>query len=166
VSARRGTPEGRGDPGGVMAAGQPDEAWIEELPIEDCLDLLRSATVGRVSVQVDDFPAIVPVNHLLVESAGDGPLVYLRTRAGTVIDRAGERVAFQIDGFDVLHRQGWSVLVRGTLRHPGQDAPGVVELESWASGRDTWLLIEPQAISGRRLHAAPREWPFHPRAYL
>jgi hypothetical protein len=32
--------------------------------------------------------------------------------------------------------------------------------------RDSWLVIEPFAITGRRLHAATREWAFHVDAYL
>lgn len=151
---------------GVVGPAVLDEPWIEELPDEECLHLLRSSIIGRVSVQVDGYPAIVPVNHVLVESSGHGPLLYLKTRAGTVLDRSHERVAFQIDEFDVLHRQGWSVLVRGMLRHAGDTAVGTVELEPWASGRDLWLLIEPLQITGRRLHPAARDWPFHPRAYL
>jgi hypothetical protein len=34
-----------------------------------------------------------------------------------VIDRAALPVAFEIDHFDVSAREGWSVLVRGTLHH-------------------------------------------------
>jgi nitroimidazol reductase NimA-like FMN-containing flavoprotein (pyridoxamine 5'-phosphate oxidase superfamily) len=138
---------------------------MESLPVEECLELLRASTVGRISVVVDGFPAILPVNHRLVEKAG-ATAVYLRTREGTIIDRAPAAVALQIDGFDHHTRQGWSVLVRGTLRHARDEQVGDVVLESWAAARDTWVLIEATEITGRRLHASPTEWPFHPHAYL
>jgi hypothetical protein len=37
---------------------------------------------------------------------------------------------------------------------------------SSSSERNAWLVIEPFAITGRRLRPAEREWAFHARAYL
>lgn len=164
-------PAGRGaevDPAPVTrphAHDAPGQAWMDELSVGECLDLLRLSTVGRIAVLVDDYPAILPVNHRLVEAPG-GPLLVLRTRAGTSIDRAGERVAFEVDGVDVHHRQGWSVLVRGVLRHVDKALLGDEEGTTWLPQRDVWLVVEPHRITGRRLHASPAEWPFHPHGYL
>ena len=135
------------------------------------MGFLREHTVGRIAVVVDDFPIVVPVNYRLVEGNAH-TWVALRTRAGGVIERAPANVAFQIDGIDPSHRQGWSVLVRGALRHIDTD-PDATEFkarfdpEPWLlEARDEWLVIEPIAISGRRLHPAALEWSFHARAYL
>jgi uncharacterized protein len=156
---------GREHPPRGRRHGPTADPWIEPLPLDECLDLLRRTDVGRISVVIDRFPVILPVNHRLAEGAA-GPVVYVRTRLGTSIDRGSPRVAFQIDGFDVHKRQGWSVLVRGTLRHVRDEQVRDVVLESWLADRDTWVVVVPAEITGRRLHASPTEWPFHPHAYI
>ena len=92
-----------------------------------------------------------------------GILMIIFTAAGLV-------VAFEIDGVDASGRQGWSVLVRGTLPHVDPDAASFRERfdsDPWlAAERDAWLVIEPFEISGRRLHPDGRDWPFSPRAYV
>ncbi len=166
---------------GPEASGRPDddrnarprgrtpgpigEAWIDDLPVGECLELLEASIVGRIAVVVDGFPVILPVNHRLVEFEGE-QVVCLRTRAGTSLDSDTAQVAFQVDGFDVHKHQGWSVLVRGTLRQVDEDALGGIVLESWAGGREMWLVVVPHTVTGRRLHAPPPDWPFHPHAYL
>ena len=81
-----------------------------------------------------------------------------------------DRFAFEIDGIDPAHQQGWSVLVRGTLHHVDPDAAEFRERfdpEPWlVEERDAWLVVDPFAITGRRLHPAEPEWAFHVRAYL
>ena len=148
------------------------DAWLEELPDEECLELLRSRSVGRIAFNVDGFPFVVPVNYRLVEAHGTTPSAWiaLRTRPGNVIDQASDDVAFEIDNVDMIRQDGWSVLVRGTLHEIDPDAANIRERfdpQPWINAeRDAWLLIEPFAITGRRLHPAETEWHFHIRAYL
>lgn len=146
-----------------------DDARLEELPIEDCLRLLGQRSVGRVAVVVDGSPIVLPVNYRLVKTSGL-TWVALRTRPGGVIEQAAMNVAFEIDDIDPVHHQGWSVLVRGTLHHVDPDAADFRERfdpEPWIlADRDAWLVIEPFAISGRKLHPAEVEWAFHIRGYL
>jgi Pyridoxamine 5'-phosphate oxidase len=115
------------------------------------------------------FPIVLPVNYRLIEASGV-TWVAVRVRPGGVLGRAQMPVAFEIDGIDPAHRQGWSVLVRGTLQHANPDAADFrarFDSEPWvALERDAWLVIEPFSISGRRLHAGESEWAFHPRGYL
>jgi nitroimidazol reductase NimA-like FMN-containing flavoprotein (pyridoxamine 5'-phosphate oxidase superfamily) len=145
------------------------EPWLEELSYEQCLQLLRASSVGRIAVIVLDAPIVLPVNYRVVETLGL-TFVALRTRPGNIIERAGVMVAFEIDGIDPVHHQGWSVLVRGTLHHVNPDAADFEERfdsHPWlAAERDAWLVIEPFAITGRRLHPAEPEWGFNTRAYL
>lgn len=139
-----------------------------ELTLDECLRLLSASEVGRIAIVDGDFPVVLPVNHLVVEIGGK-PVIALRTRSGNVIDTALAAVAFQVDGVDTARREGWSVLVRGWLRHVDSetgDPRGVAAVAEWLPDRDTLVLIEPVAITGRRLHAAELDWPFHPRAYL
>jgi Pyridoxamine 5'-phosphate oxidase len=143
--------------------------WLEPLPLDKCMLLLRERSVGRIAVVDDGSPIVLPVNYRLVETSGPTWLA-LRTRPGNVLDQSPMRVAFEIDEIDAVHHEGWSVLVRGTLQHVDPDAAGFRERfdpEPWMlDERDAWLVIEPFAITGRRLHAAEREWAFHIRAYL
>jgi nitroimidazol reductase NimA-like FMN-containing flavoprotein (pyridoxamine 5'-phosphate oxidase superfamily) len=146
----------------------PGGAELEELSLEECLAHLRAATVGRIAVVVDDAPMLLPVNFRFVEEGGHRWLV-LKTRPGNVIDRGALIVAFEIDEIDASRREGWSVVVRGTLGRLDPDSGGLRERfdpDSWLAGRDSWLVIEPFAITGRRLVAPDRGWAFDERGYL
>jgi uncharacterized protein len=144
------------------------DARLEALSREACVRLLRDGTVGRIAFVVDDDPLILPVNYRLVEPSS-GPLIAVRTRPGTVIDQASSGVAFEIDSIDPVHHEGWSVLVRGELLHATPSSAEFRELydpEPWLADRESWLLVDPWAISGREVRGAEAVWPFHPGAYL
>jgi nitroimidazol reductase NimA-like FMN-containing flavoprotein (pyridoxamine 5'-phosphate oxidase superfamily) len=146
-----------------------NDAWLETLSPAACQSLLRENTFGRLAFVVNDFPVVLPVNYRFVETSGR-TWIALRTRPGNVIDHEAMKVAFEVDGIDPPHRQGWSVLVRGTLHHVVPDAAGFRERfdpEPWIlADRDAWLIVEPFAVTGRRLHPETREWAFDQRAYL
>jgi nitroimidazol reductase NimA-like FMN-containing flavoprotein (pyridoxamine 5'-phosphate oxidase superfamily) len=120
-------------------------------------------------VVADGFPIVLPVNYRLLETVGL-TWVVLRTRTGNVIDTASDRVAFEIDGIDVVRERGWSVLVRGTLAHVDPEAAEFRERfdpQPWLDDeRDAWLMIEPFAITGRELRSAEGLWAFDTHAYL
>ena len=146
-----------------------EDAWLETLDLEACLQHLRTEHVGRLAIVAAGYPLVVPVNYRMVETSGL-TWVALRTRPGNVIDQASTNVAFEIDGIDATRHGGWSVLVRGTLQPVDPDAAGFRERfdsQPWlTSERDAWLTIEPFAISGRELHPSEQEWAFHVSAYL
>ena len=143
--------------------------WLEELSIEKCLELLRQEAVGRIAIVIDGSPIVLPVNYRVTEAAGR-TWIALRTRPGNVISQAPPMVALEIDGIDPVHQEGWSVLLRGTLHSIDERAAAFRERfdpEPWIlTDRDEWLIIEPFAITGRRLHAAERPWAFQVDAYL
>jgi len=142
------------------------EPWIESLTPVECVELLRAQDVGRVAFVVDDFPVVLPVNYRLIERA-ELPLVAIRTRPGNVIDRAPMHVAFQVDEIDRSRRQGWSIVIRGVLRHLAAAMGEQHDPHPWLlEDRDSWILIDPATMSGRRLHSAGVEWAFHAQAYL
>jgi Pyridoxamine 5'-phosphate oxidase len=147
------------------------EAWLVELSPEDCLSLLKAHVVGRIGLIKDDAPVVLPVNYKVIKSQTlTGPWIALRTRSGNVIDQIGTKVCFQIDGVDEVHRQGWSVLVRGTLHGLTINTKGLEDAftsDPWLSiERDSWLVIEPSEVTGRALRTRSREWPFVAAAYL
>jgi hypothetical protein len=133
------------------------------------LSLVRAQSVGRVAIVIEDVPAVFPVNYCLVETGGL-TWVAVRTRPGSVIERAPMFVAFEVDNIDARHHEGWSVLVRGTLHHVDPDVADFrdrFDPHPWlVDERDAWLIIEPFAISGRRLHATEHEWAFDLRAHF
>jgi nitroimidazol reductase NimA-like FMN-containing flavoprotein (pyridoxamine 5'-phosphate oxidase superfamily) len=143
------------------------EPWLEELSYDRCLELLRGSTVGRIGIVVDDSPMVLPVNFRVVETLGLTFLV-LRTRPGNGIERAELLVAFEVDGIDAGNEAGWSVLVRGTRHHVDRDAADFearFDSHPWlAAEQDAWLVIEPFAITGRRLHPAEPDRSFDMRA--
>jgi hypothetical protein len=149
--------------------GNMNDAMLDQLSAETCLDLLRIHLVGRIAVVVGQFPIVMPVNYRLVES-GESKWIIIRTRSGNEIDQGSLQAAFQIDNVDAAHRTGWSVLVRGYLSHLDADAVSRVreqfDPQPWAPDRNAWLALRPTLITGKRLHTPNLEWAFHVRGYI
>lgn len=142
------------------------DAWLEEIDREVCVARLRTREVGRLGIVTDTGPVIIPVNYALVEAAGL-TWIAVRTSPGGMIDESGATVAFEIDEVGP-GRRGWSILVRGTLLRVDSDAAGFeqrFDSDSWLSGRDAWLVIQPFSITGREL-CSETEWAFSIKAYL
>ena len=134
----------------------PDDAVLEELPRAECLRLLGTVAVGRISYTRQALPAVEPVNFAL----DDGGIV-IRTDPGGKLAAALRRavVAFEADDLDPGSRSGWSVTVVGRSQEvtdPGDIARlRKLGLESWAPGaREHFIRIEPGIVTGRRLRPA------------
>ncbi|MDN6178502.1 MAG: pyridoxamine 5'-phosphate oxidase family protein, partial [Micrococcaceae bacterium] len=82
----------------------------QRLEVNECWTLLRSVSVGRLAVWVEDHPDIFPVNY-----AVDHGTVVFRTGAGTKLSAAlGDHpVAFEVDGVDQSTGVAWSVNLKG-----------------------------------------------------
>jgi hypothetical protein len=148
------------------AGRSADEARLVTLGRASCLALLGAVDVGRLGVVDDDgCPVVLPVSYALVDAGDDGWVALaVRTRPGNVLDRPGRPACLEIDGVDPGHDGGWSVLVRGLLR-PIEATERFDPRPLLANARDAWLLLEPTAITGRRLVAPDRRWTFHPAGY-
>jgi transcriptional regulator with XRE-family HTH domain len=138
------------------ATGSGDAAQhavLEGMRREECVALIDGRGIGRIAYQVADRMVVVPVNYCW--HAGR---VVLRTAADSAIAQyALEPVAFEVDRIDDGLREGWSVLVNGSVRpatdEEAQAATGLVE--PWAGGeRNIHLVIEPEQISGRRIRSS------------
>jgi uncharacterized protein len=141
-----------------MATTQPNGPVLEELSRAECLRLLASVPIGRISYTRQALPAVEPVNFALHDGA-----IVIRTDAGGKLAAATRRavVAFQADDLDLVRRSGWSVTVVGRCEEvtdPGDIARlDRLRLESWAPGaRDHFIRIVPAIVTGRELRGTAR----------
>ncbi len=134
--------------------GHPtDHAGLEILPFEECLRLLASVPLGRVSFCADGELVILPVNHAM-----DAQDVVFRTARGSKLAAAGEQglVAFEADDYDRQARSGWSVLVTGRADMVDEKDEiqrlGRLGLHPWATAveRPFWIRIRPSSVTGRQ----------------
>ena len=140
--------------GRAMTAGADDRpAELFQLDRSTCLALLGTHHVGRVVIG-GPTPAVVPVNYRLV----DGSIAFRTTRAARVGQPSPEPVLFEVDMFDERTHSGWSVIVRGPLQVA---TGGSVTVESWAPGRDRWMVVAVDEVTGRVLRGAV-DAPVHP----
>ncbi len=130
-----------------------DHSGLAVLPREECLRRLAAARVGRVAFVSQGDPVILPVNHGM-----DGESVIFRTANGSkLLAGDGELpVAFEVDGYDVDRRAGWSVLVRGvavTVSDPADIARlNLLGVWPWADlvEREHWVRIRTYSVTGRQ----------------
>jgi len=146
------------------------DATMESLPTDECYRLLATQEIGRIGVNAEHYPLILPVNYAI-----DGTNLVIRTHPGTIL-RAAEHanVTFEVDEIDRATRSGWNVLVRGQAEEVGPEhradivartlATGV---EPWAPGEHGhWMRLIVHDISGRRIVPGQLPPPVDPRAYL
>ncbi len=126
---------------------------LELLTEQQCRALLAVATIGRIGVTVAGLPVILPVSYVYV-----GSDIVFRTGKGTKLRAAsaGAVVAFEIDGFDEVEREGWSVLIVGRATTV-TDADELEVLRMcgptpWVGGeRDQYVRVVPEMLTGRRI---------------
>jgi nitroimidazol reductase NimA-like FMN-containing flavoprotein (pyridoxamine 5'-phosphate oxidase superfamily) len=126
---------------------------LEILTAEECRDLLRAHTLGRIAVRIGEAPAILPVNYALLDDD-----VVFRTDPGSKLSSALMRVtvAFEVDDIDAASRTGSSVVVTGYVEEI-RDAATLarvekLQLEPWVEeGRDYVVRIKARTVTGRRI---------------
>lgn len=130
-----------------------DRNGLEILDRDECLQLLSTATLGRVGVTSGALPTVLPVNFLL-----DDDRILIRTGTGTKLQAATDNavVAFESDDFDPIYHGGWSVVVTGIAREvidPGELAAlASAPLARWAPrGGGRVVAISTEVMTGRRI---------------
>lgn len=134
---------------------------IEHLSVDECWSLLRTATVGRLAVVIDEHPEIFPLNYVV-----DQGTVVFRTGEGSKVlgVLSGAPVAFEADGYDETTNEAWSVVLRGhgrTISEVHQVMETVdLPLYPWHGGeKSRYVRITPDAITGRRFTVVdPSTW--------
>ncbi|KAA9152168.1 pyridoxamine 5'-phosphate oxidase family protein [Amycolatopsis acidicola] len=125
---------------------------LRPLTRRECLELLGSATVGRLVFSEGALPAIRPVNFVLHE----GDVVLRTSRAGALGKLSDEVVAFEVDEIHPETHTGWSVVAVGKI-DPVTDIDEIVALADprrrpWAPGeRDRFLRIRVEIVNGRKV---------------
>jgi nitroimidazol reductase NimA-like FMN-containing flavoprotein (pyridoxamine 5'-phosphate oxidase superfamily) len=129
--------------------GHSESRDIRRLDRDECYQLLRRRTLGRVAVRIGADITILPVYYALLDDD-----VIFRTAPGIKLDAAvlKSRVAFEVDNGN----PPWSVLMHGyaeELRDKQLQAQARARLPSdWPAGeRERLVRIRVDAISGRRL---------------
>ena len=133
------------------------QAHVNTLTREECLELLEQVVVGRIGYVTDGIAIILPVNFWVL----DGDIVFCTAKGSTLkwLSLRG-RLSFQADESTWADREGWSVLIHGVAREVTD--PSELErlrrgtLRSWLRApTEHWVRIRIETISGRALHAAP-----------
>ncbi len=132
-----------------------DGSALKQLARDECLQLMASASVGRIIYTRRALPAVELVNFVI----DDGDII-IRTDYGGKLAAAmrGAVVAFEADSLDLDRRVGWSVTAIGQSQEV-TDPDEISRLEhiglrSWAPGdREHFIRIRPGIFSGRRLAA-------------
>ena len=131
-----------------------DRLGLHVLSEDECWSLVDGTPIGRVAFVHDGEPVVLPVNFILV-----GHQIAFRSAQGSKFGVASMRrpVAFEVDGWDVHTRSGWSVLIEGTadivLDADEEAELEAIGLEPWADHDHPveWVRILPNDISGRRI---------------
>jgi uncharacterized protein len=132
------------------------QAHLNTLTREECLELLKQVVVGRIGYVTDGIAIILPVNFWVV----DGDIIFCTAKGSTLnwLSLRG-RLSFQADASRWADREGWSVLIHGVAREVTD--PNELEilrrgpLRSWLrSSAEHWVRIRIETISGRALHSA------------
>jgi len=121
---------------------------------EDCDELLRQHSVGRIGFVVDGWPIVLPVNYTF-----DGADLVIRTDARSKLAAETHHpapVVLEVDAPNTVFKSGWSVLAHGIaseVRDRDELARlRALPLEPWAAGvRDHWIRIRVVQMTGRRL---------------
>jgi uncharacterized protein len=132
---------------------------IEVLSSDECEQLLRSSSLGRLALVVNGHPEVFPVNYAFAEG-----VVVFRTAPGLKLERAPlTRVAFEVDRVDTAHGIAWSVVIKGTAHDITTAADRLPErLRSLAihpqapGARNALMAIHEDSISGRRFGLPPQ----------
>lgn len=131
-----------------------DDVMIE-LTEDECWNLLRTHTLGRLAASAAGVIDIFPLNYY-----ADGSSILMRTSPGTKLVEMTihHDVAFEIDDFS--DTEAMSVVVKGTaewLDSRAQiDEADTVPLVSWLPTlKYVYVRITPTSVTGRRFVRGP-----------
>lgn len=131
---------------------------LEVLSHPECMGLLAVHQLGRVGVNVGQYPAIFPVNYAML-----GDDIVFRSALGAKLTAALEDavVAFEVDAVERDQGVAWSVLVVGRAGWladgADRDQAACLPLAPLApEPHDYFIRLIAERVSGRRFQLPPR----------
>lgn len=134
----------------------------EELSQEECWELLRAETLGRLAFHLGDEVSITPVDYVVDQ----GSLLFRTAEGSKLLGLVmNDNVAFEIDGEE--HDTVWSVVVHGVgllLDEVAAHRADELHLQPRVSPyKYNVVQITPVSVSGRRFVIDPEAsrptWP-------
>ena len=137
-----------------------DRNQMVVLSRRECFIQLGSRGFGRIGLNIDALPAILPVLY----AVDDGD-IYFHSGPGSKLTAAADNaiVAFEADGAEPATHLGWSVLLvgRAAIVSPSTDMArkGRLPLARWVGdpADDVLVRIRPDLVSGRRVDTRSRQ---------
>lgn len=133
-----------------------DRNGLEILERAEALQLVATATVGRLAYVSRGVPAVVPVNIGLADD--DQVLFRLGTGRALAAIYARELIALEVDDIDLDAAGGWSVNIVGTPIEvcAALAVAAGANLRSWVQSEGSRLFrLGTDHLAGRRLVAKP-----------
>ena len=129
-----------------------DWAGLEVLSVDQCIERLRSAPIGRLGFLEAGEPVILPVNYAWHERT-----IVFRTAQGGKLS-AAVRARPEVDAWDDASRSGWSVVAKGSAEEVIDEdevaALNTLGVRPWSRPelRVHWVRIRVGELTGRELH--------------
>lgn len=132
-----------------MSASDAEPGVVSShLSVEECMALLRTASVGRLVTNVRDVIDILPLNYSVVDDE-----ILLLTAPGSKLIELTIHPATLFEVDQVSPSSAWSVVVRGTARVLERsdeilraEAAGVPTI---LPDRTVYVVIHPESVTGR-----------------
>ncbi|WP_423822659.1 pyridoxamine 5'-phosphate oxidase family protein [Salinisphaera sp. SPP-AMP-43] len=125
-----------------------DEGRITELDEATCRQLLASHRVGRIAINAEPSPEVLPVDYAL---RSDGLIFHSGLGTKQAAAARGQAATFQVDGVDMARRAGWSVMVRGRLVITDESESPELPEPLPGGERPYVVHLSLDTISGRRI---------------
>lgn len=131
-----------------MWAMSPDDGVIRKLSSEECWDLLRSTTFGRIGFQLRGRTRITPINYVV-----NGRRIVFRTAEGSKFYAlmVEDNAVLEIDDYD--DDSAWSVIAHGSVSEITDDADtpsATANLKPWVpTKKDHVFAIDVDKVRGR-----------------
>lgn len=130
-----------------------DDGVVRKMSSEECWDLLRATTFGRVGYQLRGRTRIAPINYVV-----DGQRIVFRTAEGSKFYAllVEDNAVLEIDEYD--EDSAWSVIAHGSVREITDDADvasATANLRPWVpTKKDHVFAIDVDKVRGRRFALA------------
>jgi len=125
-----------------------------ELPAWECVELLRTRSIGRICVIDHGYPIAIPVNYEVM--GDDGALqIVVRTAPESILGRYEGLGSLEVDDIPIddgtlAEGTTWSVFGRGTVHRVSEsnDLPDPRPIID--TSRERWITLHLSATTGRR----------------